>query len=151
MFLTNNSQLRTETDALIISNLLRKGWIEIFAPSYDPQTQQIEFDSQTNQFIVIDIPEGQIKQQNFINAISQGFTVQPENFVLGLSDVDRGAFTQMLTLVKEALDLELITNDTPQIIADINGQKHTVSTLRFRQMMVAYGFYYKGLWDALNN
>ena len=103
MFLTNNSQLRTETDALIISNLLRKGWIEIFAPSYNPQTQQIEFDSQTSQFIVVDIPEDSIKQQNFANAVSQGFLVQPENFILGLQESDRSSFSQMLSLVKEAL------------------------------------------------
>lgn len=146
-YLTNNSQLRSETDALFISNLIRKGWTEIFAPSYDPQTQQIEFNSQTGQFDVVDIPEDQLKQQSFQNAISQGFLVQPENFVLALADGDRSAFSQMLALVKEALDLNLIDNNTIQTIADINGVKHSVTTLRFRQIMVEYGFYYKNLWD----
>ena len=146
-YLTNNSQLRSETDALVISNLLRKGWTEIFAPSYDPQTQQIEFNSQTGQFDVVGIPEDQLKQQAFQNAISQGFLVQPENFVLALADGDRSAFSQMLALVKEALDLNLIDNNTIQTIADINGVKHSVTTLRFRQIMVEYGFYYKNLWD----
>ena len=149
MFLTNNSQLRTETDESVISNLLRKGWTEIFAPSYDPQTQQIEFDSQTSQFVVVDIPEDSIKQQNFTNAVSQGFLVQPENFILGLQESDRSSFSQMLSLVKEALDLNIINNDTIQIIADINAVKHSVTTLRFRQIMVEYGFYYKNLWDQL--
>ena len=149
MFLTNNSQLRTETDESVISNLLRKGWTEIFAPSYDPQTQQIEFDSQTSQFVVVDIPEDSIKQQNFANAVSQGFLVQPENFILGLQESDRSSFSQMLSLVKEALDLNIINNDTIQIIADINAVKHSVTTLRFRQIMVEYGFYYKNLWDQL--
>lgn len=146
-YLTNNSQLRSETDALVISNLLRKGWTEIFAPSYDPQTQQIEFNSQTGQFDVVDIPEDQLKQQSFQNAVSQGFLVQPENFVLALADGDRSAFSQMLALVKEALDLNLIDNNTIQTIADIDGVKHSVTTLRFRQIMVEYGFYYKNLWD----
>lgn len=146
-YLTNNSQLRSETDASIISNLIRKGWTEIFAPAYDPQTQQIEFNSQTSQFDVVDIPEDQLKQQSFQNAISQGFLVQPENFVLALADGDRSAFSQMLALVKEALDLNLIDNDTIQTIADIGGVKHSVTTLRFRQIMVEYGFYYKNLWD----
>ena len=146
-YLTNNSQLRSETDALVISNLLRKGWTEIFAPSYDPQTQYIEFNSQTGQFDVVDIPEDQLKQQSFQNAVSQGFLVQPENFVLALADGDRSAFSQMLALVKEALDLNLIDNNTIQTIADINGVKHSVTTLRFRQIMVEYGFYYKNLWD----
>lgn len=148
--LTNNSQLRSETDTLIISNLLRKGWTEIFAPDYDPQTQHIEFNSQTGQFDILDIPEKQINQQNFQTAISQGFLVQPENLVLALADGDRSAFSQMLSLVKEALDLNLIDNDTIQTIADINGAKHSITTLRFRQIMVEYGFYYKNLWDQLN-
>lgn len=146
-YLTNNSQLRTETDESVISNLLRKGWIEIFAPSYDPQTQQIEFDSQTGQFIVVEIPEDQIKQNTLSQAVSQGFLVQPENFILGLQESDRNAFAQMLALVKEALDLNLIDNDTIQTIGDIDGVKHSVTTLRFRQIMVEYGFYYKNLWD----
>ena len=149
IYLTNNSQLRTETDESVISNLLRKGWTEIFAPSYDPQTQQIEFDAQTSQFVVVDIPEDSIKQQNFANAVSQGFLVQPENFILGLQESDRSSFSQMLSLVKEALDLNIINNDTIQIIADINAVKHSVTTLRFRQIMVEYGFYYKNLWDQL--
>lgn len=79
--------------------------------------------------------------------IDNGFLIQPEGFVLGLHESDRSAFAQMLSLVKEALDLGLITNETPQIIADKNGQKHQISTLRFRQIMVQYGFYYKSLWD----
>lgn len=149
-YLINNSQLRSETDASIVSNLLRKGWIEIFAPSYDPETQQIEFNPQTGQFDIVNIPESQAKQQNFQNAISQGFLVQPENFILALADNDRVALSQMLSLVKEALDLGLIDNDTPQVIADKDGQKHEISTLRFRQIMVQYGFYYKNLWDQLS-
>ncbi len=79
------------------------------------------------------------------------FDVQPENITLGLSENDRNSFSQMLSLVKEALDLGLITNDSPQIISDINGEKHQISTLRFRQIMVQYGMYYKGLWDQLTN
>jgi len=86
-------------------------------------------------------------QFSFSKMIENGFDVQPENIKLGLSDNDRASFSQMLSLVKEALDLGLITNDSPQIISDINGEKHQVTTLRFRQIMVQYGFYYKSLWD----
>lgn len=86
---------------------------------------------------------------NSTNAI-QPFDVQPENIKLGLNESDRVAFTQMLVLVKEALDLNLIDNNTIQTIADIDGVKHSVTTLRFRQIMVEYGFYYKNLWDQLN-
>lgn len=84
-------------------------------------------------------------------AIDGGFKVEPENFILALCDNDRLMFTQMLSLVKEALDLGLITNETSQTISDKFGQKHELTTLRFRQIMVQYGMYYKGLWGQLTN
>lgn len=80
--------------------------------------------------------------------VDAGYTVQPEGFTLALGDSDRSQFTQMLTLVQEALSLGLIDNDTPQTIADKDGGKHTVSTLRLRQILVLYGLHYKGIWDA---
>lgn len=80
--------------------------------------------------------------------VEAGYTVQPEGFTLALGDNDRSQFTQMLTLVQEALSLGLITNEMPQTIADKDGGKHTVSTLRLRQILVLYGLHYKGIWDA---
>lgn len=88
-------------------------------------------------------------EQTIQDKISEGYLVQPENFILALKDSDRSSFSQMLSLIKEALDLGLITNETPQTIADKNGQKHEISTLRFREIMVQYGFYYKSLWDQM--
>lgn len=90
------------------------------------------------------------KRKNIFQIIDQGFYVQPEEFYLAMGDNDRAMFSQMLSLVKEALELGLITNDTIQTIADKDGQKHQLTTLRFRQIMVAYGFYYKTLWDQLS-
>jgi hypothetical protein len=164
--LTYNNLTRKETDQAVIDNLLRKGWIDATPPEKPAQPEQPEYDSsieylhynaETNSYVKIPYAEEQLanidlmkRRENLMQSINGGFLVQPENFVLGMSDTDRGAFTQMLALVKEALDLGLITNDTPQIIADIDGQTHTVLTLRFRQIIVAYGFYYKGLWDDLN-
>ena len=80
--------------------------------------------------------------------VEAGYTVQPEGFTLALGDNDRSQFAQMLTLVQEALSLGLITNETPQTIADKDGGKHTVTTLRLRQILVLYGLHYKGIWDA---
>lgn len=91
----------------------------------------------------------QARQLNFNQGISAGFTVQPEGFTLRLEDADRAAFAQMLALVKEALELGMITSETPQLIADHAGTRHEVTTLRFRQIMVAYGLHYKSLWDDL--
>ena len=172
--LTLNNLTRFETDESVIENLQRKGWTLIVppvspvVPEYDWNTQKLIQDNETNEYSVVDLsPEelqervdlqaqmdAQILESKQIQAIhdqiSAGYTVDPEGFILGLAESDRNAFTQMLTLTQEALDLGLITNDTPQTIADKSGQKHQITTLRFRQIMVAYGFYYKSLWDQLS-
>lgn len=77
------------------------------------------------------------------------FKVVPENFSLSTDSVSRNAFTQMLSLIKEALDLGMITNDTTQTIKDADGSLQILTTLRFRQIMVAYGMYYKSLWNQM--
>lgn len=172
MKLTYNNLTRTETDQSIIDNLVRKGWsilaeLESAAPcpTYDSDTERVEYSGETNSWTIIQLSDeekAQIQQnkadmeaakadaaarQQILDTIAAGYAVDPEGFVLGLTDSDRNAFTQMLALVKEALDLNLINNDTIQTIADINGVKHSMTTLRFRQIMVEYGFYYKNLWD----
>lgn len=81
-------------------------------------------------------------------ALEAGYTVQPEGFTLAMADSDRAQFTQLLTLIQEALSLGLITNDTPQTIADKAREKHTITTLRLRQILVGYGLHYKTIWDA---
>jgi len=156
MTLKYENQTRIETDQSIIDTLVRKGWTVLPekppAPSYDSDAEKIVYDEQTNSWTIVPLDENELlnKQQELIfSTISQGYTVQPENFTLGLQESDRNAFSQMLSLVKEALDLNMISNDTPQTIADTSETKHTISTLRFRQLMVEYGFYYKSLWDQL--
>ncbi|MES2737236.1 MAG: hypothetical protein V4672_13010 [Verrucomicrobiota bacterium] len=76
------------------------------------------------------------------------FLVEPEGIVLAMGERDRTQFAQMLALIREALDLGMITDSTVQKIADVNDQLHEVTTLRFRQIMVAYGSFYKSHWDA---
>jgi hypothetical protein len=159
-----NNIRRSETDQAVIDNLLRKGWIDATPPEkpeqpdYDSSIEYLQYNAATNSYAKITYTEEELanidlinRHENLMQSISNGFLVQPENFVLGLSDTDRGAFTQMLSLVREALDFELITNNTPQVIADISGQKHQINTLRFRQIMVQYGLYYKNLWDSLKS
>lgn len=75
------------------------------------------------------------------------YAVDPEGFSLKLADFDRSMFNQMLTLVREGLDLGLMANEDLVKIADVNGDLHEISVLRFRQIMVGYGSYYKALWD----
>lgn len=161
--LTLNSLIRYETDESVITNLQRKGWIIEsipIAPEYNPNLQKLIFDEKQNQYLIFDLTPKEIEdltkyKNNIINQqivnqkINDGYLVEPENFTLALADNDRSLFTQMISLIGEALDLGLITNDTNQIITDINNQEVTLSTLRFRQIMVGYGMYYKSLWDQM--
>ena len=171
--LTLNNLTRFETDESVIANLQRKGWTLIVppvspvVPEYDWNTQKLIQDNETKEYSVVDLSPEELQEQAdaqtlmddqilesqqrqaIYDQIDAGYLVEPEGFTLGLTESDRNAFTQMLTLTKEALDLGLITNDTPQTIADKNSVKHSITTLRFRQIMVAYGLYYKMLWDQL--
>lgn len=88
------------------------------------------------------------KQAQAKAALEAGYTVQPDGFTLAMGDSDRAQFTQLLTLIQEALSMGLITNDTPQTIADKAREKHTITTLRLRQILVMYGLHYKTIWDA---
>ncbi len=128
----------------------------------DVQEQEIpEFDPSEHKLVqtsTIDA-ENKILLQGWIleeiiptvpDPIDVGYLVEPEGFTLALGDLDRAAFTAMLTLVQEALSLGLINNDTPQTIADKDGSPHIITTIRFRQIMVGYGFFYKTLWDNRN-
>lgn len=140
MKLIFQSLTRETSDLNEINNLIRKGWMELISPEQeivDAQSEEQKLRVEAN--------------ISFLDKTISGFLVEPENIVLGLREADRMVFSQMLTLVKEALDLGLITNDTLQTISDINGQKIQLTTLRLRQVMVAYGFYFKGLWDKLNS
>lgn len=91
------------------------------------------------------------KTLSFESDIADGYTVTPEGFVLALGSEDRAQFAQLLALIREALDLGLITGTTSQSIKDKNGVMHEVTTDRLRQILVGYGFRYKQLWDTLNS
>lgn len=42
-YLTYDKQLRSETDPEIIATLLRKGWVEVPQPPYDPATETCQW------------------------------------------------------------------------------------------------------------
>ena len=139
LFFEPSNLYRSENDQNVINTLLRKGWTIVQEPEPPPPQPPSPPSAE------------EIRWSEYYQAIENGFLVSPENFKLRLGDEDRAVFGQMLALIKEALDLGLITNDSLQTIKDYNGQIVSVSTLRFRQIMVQYGFYYKTLWDQLNN
>jgi hypothetical protein len=86
----------------------------------------------------------------FKAAISEGFDTGA-GFKLALGDADRNAFTQMLVLVTTAMGIGVITQDTPQTIADVDGKPHAITTTEFIGLMLRYGQHYKVLWDSYKN
>lgn len=157
-----NNDYRYEVSVEIIDNLIRKGWSIVAEPLdppiYNPSTHKLIYNESTNDYSVVELSSEELalyakmELLNFVEGkIAEGFLVEPENFRLNLRESDRAIFAQMLALVKEALDLGFIQSDSIQTIADKDGVKREVTALRFRQIMVAYGFYYKGLWDMLTS
>jgi hypothetical protein len=86
------------------------------------------------------------RNDEFQAAIRNGFDTGL-GFKLALGEADRNAFTQMLVLVTTALEKGVITKESPQVISDLDGQPHTLTTDQFTSLMLAYGAYYKHLWD----
>ena len=135
--LVYKEEIRYESDIDIIQTLLRKGWQIVEEPiTYEYDNDPIMLAREEARKIVLD-------------KIALGYSVLPENFVLGYEEQDRSAFTQMTVLIREALNRNLIDNNTPQTIKDINGTMHTVITDRYLDIIIGYGLYYKQLWDQL--
>lgn len=77
-------------------------------------------------------------------AVNAGYTVEPEGFTLGLQESDRNAFTQLLTLVRLAEEMNVATESYQ--IRDKSGQNQTLTRERLKQVLLAYGAYYAGLY-----
>lgn len=151
--LTYADQIREEFDDNIINTLVRKGWAIIPTPIAPPAVEMAAEEIQNSldfENAVLLSEQKAAARKIITDQIDAGYDVQPEDFVLGLSEYDRTAFTQMLLLVREALDLGLISNSDSQTISDKTGEKYLLTTERFRQIMVSYGLFYKSLWDQLS-
>lgn len=145
---------RIETNPNVINELIRKGWTEIIEninepPEYDQLTERLQYNAADGTYEIVPLNQQEIKYNLFYKKIDEGFLVEPENFVLGLHDEDRSAFSQMMVLLREALEMGLISLTTPQIIKDKSGTFHTITTERFQQIIISYGFYYKTIWEQL--
>jgi hypothetical protein len=172
--LTYSGETRGESDEGVIQTLVRKGWVVIpepepmpAYPTLNPDTHKAVYDSETNTYSVVELTPEEIQIRTEIMAqmllaeqkaaarkvitdqIEAGYDVQPEGFILGFSEADRSSFTQMTLLVREAITFHLIDLETPQVIKDVNGTPHTMTTERYLNIIIAYGLRYKQLWDNL--
>lgn len=172
--LTYSGEIRQESDEGVIQTLVRKGWSIIPEPEpmpeypvFDRATHKATYNADTNLYTITELTTEEIQnqldaesnmqaamqnaaaRQLIVDQINAGYDVQPEDFILGLSEYDRTAFTQMTVLIREAITFHLITLETPQVIKDINGVSHTLTTERYLNMIIAYGLRYKELWNNL--
>lgn len=172
--LTYSGEIREESDEGVIQTLVRKGWTILPEPPsmpdypiFDRSTHKATYNANTNSYTITELTVEEIQTQIEIEAnmqaamqsaaarqlivdqINAGYDVQPENFIIGFGDSDRSAFTQMTVLIREAITFHLITLETPQVIKDINGVSHTLTTERYLNMIIAYGLRYKELWNNL--
>lgn len=145
-------------DALSIHKLLESAGIPItgvgitgtdavvhFSPEATPEQQD-----QANQIIAEIDWNAPTARETFDTAVAAGYLVEPEGFTIALTERDRSDFAQLMVLTKEALELGLAQQTDTTTIDDINGGIHTVTLQRLREILVGYGFYYKGLWNLLS-
>jgi hypothetical protein len=78
----------------------------------------------------------------FAARIRQGITIG--GITLRAADIDRTAFTQLLTMLNEAERLGMLPPTTT--IADKDGVPHELPTAQVRAMLVQYGGIYQTLW-----
>lgn len=88
---------------------------------------------------------------NIITQIEAGYPVTPEGFTLAMGDNDRKAWAELLVMVNEGKALAQMTDLSEITIRDINNVSHTVTVLRYRQIIFGLGAYYKSLWDQLQD
>ena len=98
-----------------------------------------------------DPPPALTNDDIFAQKIAQGYNIPGTPYYLAMGDNDRSQFSAMLNLINQAIALGMITPDTPQSVMDKDRNPVKLTTLQFQQVMVGYGFYYKQLWDQVNN
>ena len=79
--------------------------------------------------------------------------IKINGITLAAGEADQQAFTRLLTLLREAHELQpdaaskTAFMNTPQVITDIHGMPHTLPGVKaLRQLLVAYGAAIRDLW-----
>lgn len=131
--------------------------IEGAQPDYDPMTHDLSASWQvgesevTRTWSAFEASAEEQRRRTFDAQMENGFAVVPEGFALALHERDRADFTALLTLTSMLEASGAIDDSTPQKITDKDGGRHTVTLARLRQILAAYGIYYKTIWDTYKN
>ena len=86
-------------------------------------------------------------ESDFYMTIENGYYDATEDITLAIRDEDRTAFSQLLTMINLAEDLQQSVPD--QTIADIEGVSRTLTVLELKGLLLRYGFYYQTAWGTL--
>lgn len=126
-------------------------------PAYDPMTHDLSVSWQvgeseaTRVWSAVEASAEEQRRRTFDAQMEAGYHVEPEDFYLALYERDRADFTALLTLTSMLEASGAIDDSTPQKITDKDGGRHTVTLARLRQILAAYGVYYKTIWDTYKN
>jgi hypothetical protein len=90
--------------------------------------------------------------QTFNAAIAAGYTVPGVTppLVLDLSDAARAQFTGLMVLLNSLLTTGQAQLTTPQAITDKAGQSRALPISQIQTILLGYGVYYAGLYEALH-
>lgn len=152
------------SDSDTISNLTRKGWTQVSQQTgaYDSTTESLQLiNTQLTSSGFIQYYSG-VYNSGLVaaNIAMSGLIAQTAIMATGYNTnlgynlpvypTNIASLTQMFTLVSAALNMGTITTGTIQTFADISGNIQSLPTITFCGLMLNYGFYCKGLWDAQN-
>ena len=87
-----------------------------------------------------------IVDNDFVLLLEQGYFDEEENIRLAIKDEDRTAFSQLLSMLKLAEELQADTPETIEI-ADKHSKLHSLSILNLKALLLRYGFYYQYFWS----
>lgn len=140
-------------------------------PQFNPATQKIEFSNYyadinnllwTRNINVVDKTQAEIekeqleelerqKEKTYQDAINIGYQIPNTDIYLGLTDKDRSAWNQLLTLINELLSIGQINLSTELSIADKNGLSHVFPVSQIKQILASLGLYYYQIWSQRNS
>jgi hypothetical protein len=136
-------------------------------PQYDPLTQKVEYSNYyadinnllwTRNINVIEKTQEEIneeriaeinrqKEKTYQDAINAGYQIPDTQIYLGLTDQDRSAWNQLLTLINELLSVNQITLSTELSISDKDGAAHIFQVSQIKQILAGLGMYYYQIWS----
>ena len=91
------------------------------------------------------------KEATFQNAINTGYLIPNTQIYLGITDKDRQAWNQLITLINELLAAGQMTLSSELTLLDKNNQPHIFPVSEVKQILTNLGMYYYNIWVQRNS